>query len=64
MTWLIKLLGIDRVRKAVSRLAGAFDALATDVEAARLKMTGARPAALTGPEPANGRKRARDADLT
>ncbi len=58
MTWLVKLLGIDRVRKAVSRLAGAFDALATDVEAARLKMTGARaPAALTGPEPANGRKR-------
>ncbi len=60
MTWLIRLLGLDRVRSAVRRLARAFDALADDVTAARLKMTGGKVPALTGPEPANGRKKTKE----
>jgi len=45
MTWLVKLLGVDKVRAAFSRLAGTVDALNAAVREAGAKMTG-KPLAL------------------
>jgi hypothetical protein len=46
MNWLVKLLGVEKVRQAFARLARAADAFADDFEAAAAKVRGRPPAAL------------------
>ena len=45
MTWLVKLLGVDKVRQAFARLAGTVDALNVAFREAGEKMAG-KPLAL------------------
>jgi hypothetical protein len=59
MSWLVRLLGIDRVRAAFARLARAADAFAEDFESAAAKVRGRQPAALE--DKGKGRKAPQEA---
>lgn len=46
MTWLVRMLGIDKARAAFGRLAAAVDLFTRDFEAAAAKLRGVKPPAL------------------
>jgi hypothetical protein len=46
MSWLVRLLGIEKARAAFARLAAAVDLFTQDFEAAAAKLRGKAPAAL------------------